>query len=322
MQSIKRFFTTPVILVVLATIFGFAFADLVLFSGCDDGIDIAFCQKMGIVNVFNTVPLFLIWVTLAILFTGLATAIGIISLKSILEMRREYKIAGKDIAAIFILTLAMGVAGMGFIFKLKDFSNSAQHFYVWPVSPLKNQDVKLFVIFAYNTAMSALGVAGMIVTGIVASRETAKKITPETVLDYFKLKRRLTNLLLMSGVVLSSGVIIVYLLYVIVSSINVQHSKMFDPDCAILFGLLFTLFVSASYMPAKFLLNGLGRAIKSSYIGEPPLQLEPDLKKWFDNKAAVEKYLELEVTATSATLQLMPILAPILTSVIPHLFRH
>ena len=316
MKSIKGFITNPIVLVICGIIFGFLFAEQILFF--DGGINVELCQKMGILDVFTKVPVFLTWITLFIVFTSSSTAIGIISIKNIIEVSRQYSLSRKNIAAIYVLIMTAGTGVFLYILRLKHFEPANR----WPASPLKNQDVKLFILFAYNTSMSALGVVGMIIIGMAALCETAKQITANAVTNYFKLIKQLNNLLLMSGFVLSSGVIIIYLFYKVVAALGAKEGVTFNSEPAILFGLLFTLFIAGSYIPVKFLLNEFGRSIKRSYIGEAPLKLDPDLKIWFDNKIAMEKYLALEVSATSTTLQLMPILAPILASVIPHLFSH
>jgi hypothetical protein len=302
----------PILLAVLATTLGFIIAERVFFiDGCinTDLVN----QRVIPQQVFNDNPDFLTWVTLFIIHNGIAMALGGFAIYYIITLTRKFPISRKEIYSVFAIVLCMILTSALYVLKYR-FSR----YYHWPQSPLKNQDIKLLILLSISVICASIGVAGMLITSMCAKKSYRElAIETKTFKKYLRLKKYLDHFSVVAGTIFSSGIITVFYFYQAVNQFDKTVPQKFGLNTVIIFGLIFSLFIACAYIPAKFSMNQIGQRIIDKATGDPDNLLEIEFKEWLEKKSMLEKTLMLDVDMPTNLKQVIPIIAPLISSIIP-----
>ena len=85
-------------------------------------------------------------------------------------------------------------------------------------------------------------------------------------------------------------------------------------------GLVLSALIGALYLPCNQRISELGAAIREQ-LRPPPRPNDPDLLEMYDQRSALGKLLQLDITAATAFRASLAILAPLASGVIAELLN-
>lgn len=318
----KELYHNTILLMISGSILGFVLALLIFFwenlpfvKGAAL-VDCQGCHLKTTIGIFNQLPDFLTWVLLFTLHTGVSLALGFAAIQKIrVNTLGHFKIGAPEIISSLALVLLMVViSSMSYVIPF----NSGKY-YDWPRTPLNHQWIKLVLLLAISILSASCAVLGLILIGCIARKHSLPEPTKESIKIYFDLKEQMEVYLMITGYILTSGLITVYFLKETEKALGL--SLLLDDHGLALFGLLFTIFIGITFIPCKLSLSEMGRKIASRQTGPAP-ENPTELKTWVESNEAIEKYLQLKFDAVETLRYAIPVLSPILSTLLPVWFGH
>jgi hypothetical protein len=315
-----KFWQNSVLSMITASIIGFLAALLIFFFedfiGGNAMLPCPGCHVASVRGVFNAYPDFLTWVLLFVIHTSAAVALGTVAFQCVrFKTLKEFSVPRSEITLSFILVMVMMiVSSTSYIFPF-----NLGGYYKWPISPLNHQWFKIVLLLAISISAASIAVLGIILTGCAIRQTLATTIDASTVPVYFQLKEDLEKYLLITGYILSSGIVTVY--FFMATQRSMGNGPLLDKHGVALFGLLFTIFIAITFIPTRLLLLELGRKICAGRMGPAPSDVE-QVEKWVTANAAFEKYMQQKLDIIETLRYAIPILGPLLSTLIPSFFGH
>ena len=133
---------------------------------------------------------------------------------------------------------------------------------------------------------------------------------------YMRLRQTLTLSLGVQGTILAAAVLATGARQNALKSVGVSVPF----EHTVEYGLVLSAIIGALYFPCHQRLSELGAAIREQ-LCPPPTAADPDLLKVYDQRNALGKLLQLDITAATAFRAPLAILAPLATGVIAELLK-
>lgn len=127
--------------------------------------------------------------------------------------------------------------------------------------------------------------------------------------DYIYLKDRLIIIINILGVILTTSTIATGILHKAVNNENV-----FPAEFVFLYGLFNTFFIALIFLPVYFKLNNMGKIIVENKLKKIPSNTEA--KTFLEEKKTLEELFQTKEDYISILKKVIPILAPLLTSLL------
>ena len=316
----QKIWQNSVLLMISASIIGFLSALLIFF--CEDlfggnaMIPCPGCHISDVHGVFNAYPNFLTWVLLFVIHTSASVALGAVAFQCVkLKTLKDFSVPRSEITLSFILVLAMMViSSTSYIFPF-----NLGGYYKWPISPLNHQWLKVILLLAISISAASIAVLGIILTGCAIRQTIARGIDADSVRFYFQLKEDLEKYLLITGYILSSGIVTVY--FFMNTQLSMGNGPLLEKHGVALFGLLFSIFIAITFIPTRLLLLDLGKKICAGRMGPPPVEVQ-QLEHWLAANAGFEKFMQQKLDIVETFRYAIPILGPLLSTLIPSFFGH
>ena len=323
-------YKNPVLFMITGAIFGFISALLIFFFENIPGmggdalkpIEIPIkiaghpnaVRKIETIGMLNSLPEFFTWIMLFTIHNSIAIALGLAAFQK-LKSFNLLSIGKTEISiSLFLVLVMMVISSTSYIIPF-----DSGKYYNWPVIPLNHQWLKIIILLAISITAAGISVLGLILSACACIKLATEDLANDAVQSYFRLKESIERFLMITGYILSSGMITVYFFMATEKSLNKE--KTFDIHSLTLFGLLFTIFIAITFIPCKLLLTDFGRSIVNKQLGKPPRGTDK-LKAWIETSEEMEKYLQLKFDAVETLRYAIPVLAPILSSFLPGIFKH
>ncbi|XHR96168.1 hypothetical protein ACFJIV_05660 [Mucilaginibacter sp. UC70_90] len=269
---------------------------------------------IGTHAIMNELPEFFTWIMLFTIHTGAAVALGLAAYQKLRKNFNTSQIDQKEVVISLILVLLMMIiSSTSYIVPF-----NSGGYYHWPAIPLNHMWPKIILLLAISISAAGVSVLGLILSGCACMKLVREEFQENIIERYFELKEAMECFLMITGYILSSGMITVYFFMATEKDLNM--AKYFDIHGLTLFGLMFTVFIATTFIPCKLLLSDLGRAIIIKQMGAMPATTA-ELKTWIETSEGMEKYLQLKFDAVETIKYAIPVLAPILSSFLPGIFK-
>ncbi len=142
---------------------------------------------------------------------------------------------------------------------------------------------------------------------------------PDNALEiYGKLKVQSERFLLITGSILSVGIVTVFFFHAALDEL--KHSELFPVQGVVLFGLLFTIFIAISFFPTRVLIIDVGRKLLEQELPKPLKASAQETKDWLLARKEMENYLQLKLDVVETLRYAIPVLGPMISSFVPGLF--
>ena len=233
-----------------------------------------------------------------------------------------------SIAAVVVGVIVIGLLG-GIGLALARFGPQ-------PDYPLVGHSWKLIVMssvgsliafLALITAWAAVGEADQALARIgdvepgarraALGAHVAERASDATVIEwYMRLRETLTRSLGVQGAILAAAVLATGARQNALESVGVSAPF----EHTVEYGLVLSALIGALYLPCHQRLSELGAAIREQ-LRPPPTADDPDLLEAYDQRSALGKLLQLDITAATAFRAPLAILAPLASGVIAELLK-
>jgi hypothetical protein len=305
---------------ILGAIFGFVIGLSIMFFE-----DLSFVRGTAMVSceackiyetkgVLNKYPKFFSWIMLFVIHTSATVGLGVAALGRVIERSiKRYSVTRMEVVVSLLLVLMMMViSSTSYVL----FFNIGEY-YLWPETPLNHQWEKIIILLAISVISASISVLGLILTGCSCIKFGKSPNKLKMINQYFELKEEMEKYLLITGFILSSGIVTAFFLVATEQSIGL--SNRFDIHALTMFGLLFTIFIVISFMPCRILLFEFGRRIVYVHMGVPPKEIDKT-KEWLEANELFEKFLQLKFDLVETIKISIPVVLPVLSAFISAAF--
>jgi hypothetical protein len=233
-----------------------------------------------------------------------------------------------SVAAVVLGVIVIGLLG-GIGFALARFGPQ-------PDYPLVGHSWKLFVMTSVGSliaflalimAWAAVGEADRALARIgdvdprarpaALAAHVAERATDTTVIElYMRLRETLTRSLGVQGAILAAAVVATGARQNALESVGVNVPFEYTVE----YGLVLSALIGVLYLPCHQRVGALGAAIREQ-LRPPPAVDDPDLLEAYDQRSALGKLLQLDITAATAFRSSLAILAPLASGVIAELLK-
>ena len=320
-ELIKNMYRNPVLIMIIGSIIGFTFALCVFFfedSIFINGQALKPCHICGIVNmtdIFNKNTMFFTWIMLFVVHTGASLGLGLSALQSVrqtLYLNRSL-FENEIYVSLALLIIMVIVSSTSYFLPFQ-----SGHYYTWPETPLNHQWIKIFILHAVGILSASCAALGTILTGCICMKLSAEELPEDIINIYFDMKDQMEKYLMISGYILSSGMITMYFFKRTEEEMHLGY--LFNDNALAILGLMFTIFMAVTFIPSKMLLLNLGKKIVLKKTGVIPTKSK-ELTSWVETTKSMEQLLELKFDLLETLKYSIPVLTPILSAILPAFFK-
>jgi hypothetical protein len=257
---------------------------------------------------FNEHPAYLLWLTILFLQGPLWGLLVFPATSAIKEIKRdlgsEYRI-WKDVLALFAAFLILVIAARLTIYRYLEL----------PVSLIQNHAIKLPVFTFIDQGVAAYFLAGIVLAGKNCAR--SYNMGDFKIIKYNRMRSYQNLFLSFTGLILSFGVIATILFRNVVLADHPNIPGSFPPEFVVAFGLFNSMAILIFYLPNYIILLKYGRKVVENNF---PIEIEgaENINANIEKQNNLSKELKLDITIAKSIRQILLIISPLLSSLIPN----
>jgi|GEM_PF-3038432 len=260
---------------------------------------------------FQESPSLIIWMLVQIIGLTFAGAIAYESWLIYKKMKRVFNVQLRGISVFIFCIVLLGVFLPGLL------SSNYRH-QLFPT--IHSFDFKLSVITAVHAVGAGFCMVCLVLTGNMAFN--LRKRMPElSAIDYYAtLHQMQMRVLFMLGIQLTIGIIATAVMREVHIELYGASQKFIEKEGVAYYGIFYTFLIAVFFIPARRELIQFGYRIVDKECGKRPKEGQ-EWRSWMEEREVLVKLFKLELSFKELLEWAVPVLAPLVASVLPEMLR-